>query len=133
MTKILGLRVITTGTAEYKPARPHVVWCGFTEKERDDHRQFILDRVFVPKFDGHIHFEDVEDEVTITREGRYHSEIGELVIDGIRGVRWHGRMIVLRSDGTERYGQIVHGYVNGQSAESGNKIIIGMCDEEEAA
>ncbi len=131
--KLLGLRVTRTGTVKFGTGGTHTVWCGFAESERVAHREFIMEHCYSPEFDGEITFEHVEDDAIVTRAGRHHSTIGDVMIQGVRGVVWHGRLIKRGARGVERLDRIIHGYINGQSMHSGDKIITGIHEGELAA
>ena len=68
-------------------AEPHIVWAGFTEAEREAHKEWILK--YFPETP--VNFHDTQAPIVITEPGRYLQADGRLFrVAQIRGVMAYG-------------------------------------------
>lgn len=120
--KLLGFYISRSKHGEGK--RP--VWCGTTEKEREDYKQWILDNVADSKYDGEITFRYVESDIVIKSLGLYKTKKGNIIrIQNIKGREALGYIQKETKTGKLKDKTPIHFWINGTSF-SGNTIIVGQ-------
>lgn len=120
--KLLGFYVSRSKHGECKMP----VWCGITEKEREDHRQWILDNVADQEYDGETTLRYVESEIVIKETGLYKTKKGGIIrIQSITGREAFGYIQTRTKAGKLKDKTLVHFWINGRSF-SGSTIIVGQ-------
>lgn len=120
--KLLGFYVSRSKQGECKIP----VWCGITEKEREDHRQWILDNVADQEYDGETTFRYVESEIIIKATGLYKTDKGGIIrIERIKGREAFGYIQKETKTGKLKDKTPIHFWINGVSF-SGNTVIVGQ-------
>lgn len=114
MSKLLGFYVVRSKWGQCnKP-----IWVGKRERERKNHKQWILDNVSVPEYDGVTTFMDTESDIIVDDVGYYQLRNGKYLriwtFGNNRGVSASGYIQRRNKSGAFKDHLIWHGYVNGE-------------------